>query len=172
MGDAGDGKTTYAYDTIDRLKSIDYSDSTPDVTFAYDGNDNRTGIAGAVSLLVLALLYRADGLPELLVGAAIGSAVTWLGYRHAAAERSARVEASSPAQPSSRFSRRDLASLLGFVAFFLVVILAAAGLGAAMDRSLPADDPIDIGAFVGGGLSGALLGISIAARIVQRHSRL
>jgi RHS repeat-associated protein len=38
----GDGKTTYAYDTIDRLKSIDYSDSTPDVTFAYDGNDNRT----------------------------------------------------------------------------------------------------------------------------------
>ena len=32
----------YAYDTIDRLKSIVYSDSTPDVTFAYDGNDNRT----------------------------------------------------------------------------------------------------------------------------------
>jgi RHS repeat-associated protein len=39
---AGDGKTIYAYDTIDRLKSIEYSDSTPDVTFTYDGNDNRT----------------------------------------------------------------------------------------------------------------------------------
>ena len=39
---AGDGKTVYAYDTIDRLKSIAYSDSTPDVTVSYDGNDNRT----------------------------------------------------------------------------------------------------------------------------------
>lgn len=38
----GDGQTTYAYDVLNRLTSIDYSDTTPDATFAYDGNDNRT----------------------------------------------------------------------------------------------------------------------------------
>jgi RHS repeat-associated protein len=38
----GDGHTTYGYDAINRLTSIGYSDATPDVTFGYDGNDNRT----------------------------------------------------------------------------------------------------------------------------------
>lgn len=38
----GDGQTTYGYDVLDRLTSINYSDVTPDVTFAYDGNGNRT----------------------------------------------------------------------------------------------------------------------------------
>ncbi len=39
---AGDGTTTYGYDRAGRLTSIDYSDSTPDVTFAYDNAGNRT----------------------------------------------------------------------------------------------------------------------------------
>jgi RHS repeat-associated protein len=39
----GDGQTTYGYDVLNRLSSIDYSDTTPDVTLvAYDGNGNRT----------------------------------------------------------------------------------------------------------------------------------
>jgi hypothetical protein len=134
---------------------------------------DKYGIAGAASLLVLGVLYRTDGLPELLVGETIGSVVTWLGYRRAAAERSSNV---GPSRPDTRqrptFTRRDFASLLGFVAFLLVAILAAAGLGATIDKSLPEDDPIDIGALVGGGLSGALLGISLAARTVQGHARL
>jgi RHS repeat-associated protein len=39
---AGDGLTTYGYDVLDRLTSIDYAGTTPDVTLAYDGNDNQT----------------------------------------------------------------------------------------------------------------------------------
>ena len=38
----GDGQTSYGYDVLNRLGSIDYSDQTPDVTFAYDANGNRT----------------------------------------------------------------------------------------------------------------------------------
>lgn len=36
-----DGKTTFGYDRANRLTSIDYSDSTPDVAFAYDAVGNR-----------------------------------------------------------------------------------------------------------------------------------
>ncbi len=39
---AGDGQTTLSYDELNRVKAIDYSDATPDVTFAYDANGNRT----------------------------------------------------------------------------------------------------------------------------------
>lgn len=39
---AGDGTTTFSYDRAGRLASIDYSDSTPDVTYTYDGVGNRT----------------------------------------------------------------------------------------------------------------------------------
>ena len=39
---AGDGTTTNTYDRGGRLTAIDYSDSTPDVTFAYDAAGNRT----------------------------------------------------------------------------------------------------------------------------------
>jgi RHS repeat-associated protein len=39
---AGDGQTSYGYDVLNRLTSINYSDVTPDATFAYDGNGNRT----------------------------------------------------------------------------------------------------------------------------------
>lgn len=42
---AGDGVTSYGYDVMNRLKTIDYSDSTPDVTFAYDANGNRASMA-------------------------------------------------------------------------------------------------------------------------------
>jgi RHS repeat-associated protein len=41
---SGDGTTVYAYDRAGRLTSIDYSDSTPDVTFAYDAAGNRTSM--------------------------------------------------------------------------------------------------------------------------------
>jgi YD repeat-containing protein len=35
--------TTYAYDALNRLTSIDYSSpGTPDVSYGYDTNDNRT----------------------------------------------------------------------------------------------------------------------------------
>ena len=38
---AGDGRTARAYDASNRLVAIDYSDSTPDVAFAYDAVGNR-----------------------------------------------------------------------------------------------------------------------------------
>jgi RHS repeat-associated protein len=38
----GDGQTTYGYDALNRLTSLTYSDTTPNVTFVYDGNGNRT----------------------------------------------------------------------------------------------------------------------------------
>jgi len=41
---AGDGRTMFAYDAADRPMSIDYSDGTPDVTFAYDAVGNRTSM--------------------------------------------------------------------------------------------------------------------------------
>jgi RHS repeat-associated protein len=44
-GDPNDGKTIYGYDELNRLRSITYSDATPDVTFAYDANDNRKQMA-------------------------------------------------------------------------------------------------------------------------------
>lgn len=39
---SGDGMTTYAYDRAGRQTAINYSDSTPDVTFSYDTVGNRT----------------------------------------------------------------------------------------------------------------------------------
>jgi RHS repeat-associated protein len=41
---AGDGRTTFTYDAADRLIGVDYSDSTPDVTFAYDAVGNRVSM--------------------------------------------------------------------------------------------------------------------------------
>ncbi len=38
----GDGNTTFAYDALNRLTSIDYSDATPDVSYTYDNAGNRT----------------------------------------------------------------------------------------------------------------------------------
>lgn len=38
----GDGTTSLEYDALDRLSRIVYSDTTPAVQFAYDGNGNRT----------------------------------------------------------------------------------------------------------------------------------
>lgn len=42
--DAANATTSYGYDALNRLTSIDYDDSTPDVTYGYDGNDNRTAM--------------------------------------------------------------------------------------------------------------------------------
>jgi RHS repeat-associated protein len=43
-GDPDDGATSYGFDVLDRLTSIDYSDATPDVGFDYDENGNRTSL--------------------------------------------------------------------------------------------------------------------------------
>ena len=42
--DTGDGMTIYSYDALNRLRSIDYSDSTPDVALLYDANGNLTSM--------------------------------------------------------------------------------------------------------------------------------
>jgi RHS repeat-associated protein len=39
------GTTTYSYDNDERLIGIDYSDSTPDVSYSYDGFGNRLGMS-------------------------------------------------------------------------------------------------------------------------------
>jgi len=39
------GTVTYTYDVLNRLAAIDYSDTTPDVSFAYDANSNRTSMS-------------------------------------------------------------------------------------------------------------------------------
>lgn len=49
---AGDGTITFAYDVLHRVTTTDYSDATPDVTFTYDANGNRTSMvdgAGSVT---------------------------------------------------------------------------------------------------------------------------
>ena len=42
---AGDGRTSYGYDRANRQTSIDYSDTTPDVTFTLDAVGNRLTMA-------------------------------------------------------------------------------------------------------------------------------
>lgn len=42
--DAFDGTTVFKYDDINRLIKVDYSDSTPDVSYAYDALNNRTSM--------------------------------------------------------------------------------------------------------------------------------
>lgn len=46
--DPGDGVTRYGYDALNRLAAIDYSDATPDVSYAYDANDNRVRMEDGV----------------------------------------------------------------------------------------------------------------------------
>ena len=41
----GDGTTTYGYDRANRMTSIDYSDTTPDVTFVLNNVGSRTSMA-------------------------------------------------------------------------------------------------------------------------------
>jgi RHS repeat-associated protein len=43
-GNPSDGITTYAYDAVNRLSGIDYSDSTPDVTYVYDLAGRKTSM--------------------------------------------------------------------------------------------------------------------------------
>jgi RHS repeat-associated protein len=42
--DPADRTTTYGYDALNRLTTINYSDATPDVILAYDANSNRTAM--------------------------------------------------------------------------------------------------------------------------------
>lgn len=46
--DPADGKTIYTHDELDRLTGIDYSGTTPDVTYDYDVNGNLTEIVDAI----------------------------------------------------------------------------------------------------------------------------
>jgi RHS repeat-associated protein len=57
-----DGKTGFGYDRANRLLSIDYSDSTPDVAFAYDPVGNRLQMTDGAGTEVRAF----DGLDRLL----------------------------------------------------------------------------------------------------------
>jgi RHS repeat-associated protein len=40
----GNTAVTYVYDVLNRLSSLSYSDTTPGLTFSYDGNGNRTAL--------------------------------------------------------------------------------------------------------------------------------
>lgn len=44
-GNAALGTTTFVYDPLGRLTALNYSDTTPDVSFAYDKAGNRTSIS-------------------------------------------------------------------------------------------------------------------------------
>ncbi len=57
-----DGKTTFDYDPANRLLSIDYSDSTPDVAFAYDPVGNRVRMTDGAGIETRAY----DGLDRLI----------------------------------------------------------------------------------------------------------
>jgi RHS repeat-associated protein len=57
----GGGTTTYGYDVLNRLTSISYSDSTPAVGFAYDGDGNRTQMTDGAGTLT----YTYDDLNRL-----------------------------------------------------------------------------------------------------------
>ncbi|MFN8222177.1 MAG: LamG-like jellyroll fold domain-containing protein [Gaiellales bacterium] len=46
---AGDGTTTFAYDRANRQTGIDYSDTTPDVTFTLDNVGNRLSMTDGIS---------------------------------------------------------------------------------------------------------------------------
>ena len=44
----GDGQISYAYDRMNRLTGVDYSDSTPDVTYDYDHAGRRTSMSDGI----------------------------------------------------------------------------------------------------------------------------
>lgn len=61
--------TTFAYDALDRLTSVDYSDpATPDVAFAYDAQGNRTSMTDGTGTTT----YSHDELDQLLSVASPG----------------------------------------------------------------------------------------------------
>ena len=71
----GDGTTTRSFDHANRLTGIDYSDTTPDVSFSYDPAGNRTGMSdGAASVS-----YAYDALNR-LTSISRGSDVFAYGY--------------------------------------------------------------------------------------------
>jgi RHS repeat-associated protein len=59
--DPSDGTTTYGYDALSRLTSIGYSDTTPAVTYGYNGNGNRTSMGDGSG----SLSYTYDSLNRL-----------------------------------------------------------------------------------------------------------
>ncbi len=70
--------TTFAYDALNRLTGIDYSDpATPDVTYAYDANGNRTSMADGTG----STAYSYDELDRLTLGNPPGAADA-VGYRY------------------------------------------------------------------------------------------
>ena len=94
---SGDGQTSYGYDALDRLSSIDYSDTTPDVSFAYDANGNRTQMtdgAGTESYVYDAL----DRLTSVIRGSDVFS------YAYDLVNQ---VQATYPAQPAVSYAYDD-----------------------------------------------------------------
>jgi RHS repeat-associated protein len=77
LTDALGRTTSYAYDALNRLTSIDYSDpATPDVAYAYDANGNRTQMVDGTGTTT----YAYDELDRLLSVTSPGS--TTVGYRY------------------------------------------------------------------------------------------
>lgn len=58
---AGDGKTNYSYDALNRLTSVDFSDSAPDASYSYDANGNRTSMTDGLGTVS----YTYDDLDQL-----------------------------------------------------------------------------------------------------------
>ena len=69
--------TTRAYDALNRLTAIDYSDtSTPDVAYAYDANGNRTSMADGSGTTT----YQVDEAGQIVTVTSPGP--TTVGYRY------------------------------------------------------------------------------------------
>jgi RHS repeat-associated protein len=77
--DALSKTTTYGYDTLDRLVAITYTDGTPNVTYAYDQNSNRTSMVDGMGTTT----YARDELDRLT---SVTSPTEWgprtIGYRY------------------------------------------------------------------------------------------
>lgn len=105
-------------------------------------------------------VYWPEGIPSLGVAAVFGATVTTCGYIRA---RKVTAPPRSSPEPQS-FSLSHLMPLMGFVVVYAGLILAGTAIGEAFGRTLPDDDPVELGAVIGGGLAGAMVGISVGAR--------
>jgi RHS repeat-associated protein len=87
---AGDGINRYVYDRADKLTQIDYSDTTPDVTFGYDNVGNRTSMNYGTDTVT----YNYDNLDR-LTGSTRGADAFSYGY-DAAGNVTSRTYPGSP----------------------------------------------------------------------------
>jgi hypothetical protein len=125
---------------------------------------DQYAIAGAAAAVPLIVVYWRHGIASLVVSSLACATVTSVGYVRARKTPGARRRSEGQS-----FTRSSVLPLIGFAVFYGGVILIAAGLAEAVDRNLPDDGPVELGALVGGGMAGALIGISLGARIARRR---